>query len=415
METNNKSIMGWVLVFFFTLVMAVMTYNLVLFPAFAVGTMKLYGIGQAGLTTLASVTAAVAVFTGIFFGRMVDLKGSRKIITTFLTIGIVLFFARAFVTYYPVVLLLTFLASASVSVCQVAAPKVLDTWFPKEKVGSVVIFQVAGAGIGSSIGFALGAILSLKIALISIAVLYVILLVYWLAVGKEGPYKSKVPTEETTESTGGTKEVLKSSYLWFITIAYSLGVTATLLINTYVVNAFISKGLEPAGAAMIGSILNLALLVGGFFASFLVAKVQRFNLLTFVAFILGSGIQLIAWFTPLGVHTWVLMGIGGLVLGGCLGLSVGRIPLIPMTGQFSHELIGTASGAVEAIKGIISFILPVGVAIIFGTNFNAIFIVFFLVCVLGTIAGSFLVPELGEKGRIFKEFQSKIPAKGAMD
>lgn len=413
MEPNQKTGTGWLMVLFFTLFMAFMTYNLILFPAHAVDTMTTYGVGQAALTTLTSVASVVGVFTGILFGRILDTKGPRKTIMIFLAIGIVLFFARAFIVNYPLLIALTFLASACVGVCQVAAPKVLDTWFPKEKVGSMVSFQVAGAGIGSAGGFALGAVISLHTALLSVAIIYLLLLLFWVAIGKEGPYKAEAAALAGVP-TGGTKAVLKSSYLWLITIAYSLGVTATLLINTYLVNAFIAKGLPVAGAAMMGSVLNLALLAGGFLASFIVAKTRRFNPLLIIVLIVGAGLELVAWFTPLGATTWVFMAAGGLVLGGCLGLCVGRVPLIPMTGQFSSELIGTATGAVETIKGIISFILPIVVATICGTNFNAIFIIFFVACVVAAITGAVLVPELGEKGKVFKEFQTKIQGKAVV-
>jgi hypothetical protein len=50
---------------FFTLFMAVMTFNLLVFPACAVDTMDAYGIGQAGLTTLASVTSVVGLLAGV--------------------------------------------------------------------------------------------------------------------------------------------------------------------------------------------------------------------------------------------------------------------------------------------------------------------------------------------------------------
>ncbi len=405
MEPNQKSGTRWLLVLFFTLFMAVMTYNLIVFPAFAVDTMKTYGVGQTALTTLASVTSVVGVFTGLLFGRLLDTKGPRKVIMTFMAIGIVLFFGRAFVTAYPIIVVLTFLASACVGVCQIAAPKVLDTWFPKEEVGPAVSFQAAGAGIGSAGGFALGAVITLHQALLSIGALYVILWLLWIAVGKEGPYKVTA-SKAANVSAGGTKVVLKSSYLWLLIIALSLGVTSTLLINTYMVNAFIAKGLAPTGASMMATVLNLSLLASGFIASFAVAKIQRYNPLIIFTLIVGAGLELIAWFTPLGTSTWILMAAGGLILGGNLGLSTGRIPLIAMTGQFSAELIGTAAGTVEMIKGIISFVLPIFVAIIFGKNFNAIFITFFIFCIIATIAGALLIPELGQKGKVFKEFQA---------
>lgn len=78
-----------------------------------------------------------------------------------------------------------------------------------------------------------------------------------------------------------------------------------------------------------------------------------------------------------------------------------------MTGDFGPESIGAASGFNETIKGIIAFVLPILVANALGTNFNGIFIVFAVCCVICTLCGSVMVPELGEKGKLFQEMQKK--------
>ena len=56
------------IVAFFTLFMAIMTFNLIVFPACALSTMEVLGVGQAELTTLTSVTSVVGVFGGIIVG-----------------------------------------------------------------------------------------------------------------------------------------------------------------------------------------------------------------------------------------------------------------------------------------------------------------------------------------------------------
>ena len=194
--SNSKSTgSAWIVVIFFTLFMAVMTYNLIIFPACAVDTMAVFGIGQAELTTLSSVTSVVGVFAGILFGRMLDTKDVRKSIMLFMAIGVVLFFIRAFVSAYIPVMILTFLASLSIGICQVAGPKVVGTWFPPEKVGTAMSFLTAGAGIGSAGGFALGAILGIHNGLLSVGIAYLVLLIFWVAIGREGPYKVVIPPE----------------------------------------------------------------------------------------------------------------------------------------------------------------------------------------------------------------------------
>lgn len=396
---NQVSGRAWVITAFFTLFMAVMTFNLIVFPACAGDTMEAYGIGQAGLTTLASVTSVVGLFAGIIFGPLLDRFGSRKTITIAMLIGIVLFFVRAFVTSYVLVVVFTFLASFFVGVCQVAAAKVLDTWFAKDKVSVAFAFQAAGAGIGSASVFVVGAALGLHNSLLLVAIAYTVLWVSWIIIGKDGPVAANA--EKTPK--GGIAEVYKSSYVWLLSIACSCAVASTLLINTYCINAFLSKGLDPAGAAMMGTVINLSLLVGGYFGTFLMGVIKRYNVVTLICFAGGALGYLLSWFTPLGINTWVFMVIGGLIMGGAIGLCSGRIPLVPLTGQFPQEYIGTASGALETIKGVLTFVFPIVIANLFQTNYNAIFITFGVLCVIGVITGGLMVPELGPKGKLQME------------
>ena len=314
-------------------------------------------------------------------------------------IGIVLFFVRAFVTSYVLVVVFTFLASFFVGVCQVAAAKVLDTWFAKDKVSVAFAFQAAGAGIGSASVFVVGAALGLHNSLLLVAIAYTVLWVSWIIIGKDGPVAANA--EKTPK--GGIAEVYKSSYVWLLSIACSCAVASTLLINTYCINAFLSKGLDPAGAAMMGTVINLSLLVGGYFGTFLMGVIKRYNVVTLICFAGGALGYLLSWFTPLGINTWVFMVIGGLIMGGAIGLCSGRIPLVPLTGQFPQEYIGTASGALETIKGVLTFVFPIVIANLFQTNYNAIFITFGVLCVIGVITGGLMVPELGPKGKLQME------------
>jgi NNP family nitrate/nitrite transporter-like MFS transporter len=404
MGKNQRSLThAWAVVAFFTLFMASMTYNLIVYPACAVTAMDVFGIGQAELTTLASVTSVVGVFTGIIFGRMLDTRDVRKSIILFMAAGTILFFIRAFIFVYIVTLVLTFLASFCTGICQVAAPKVLATWFPPEEVGTVSSLFVAGSGLGSAGGFVIGAALGIKGALMSVAVIFAVLVIFWIVIGQEGPYKQAAAPGGEAVVQEKASAVYKSKNLWLIIAAYSMAMTASLTMNSYVVNAFISKGLSPTEATGAGTVLNMCLLVGGFLMTAILGKVKRFNPLMEASMAGGGICVLAAWFLPVSSFTFVLLGLGGLFFGGSLGLCVGRIPLVPLTGDFSQALIGTATGFAETVKGLISFILPIVLAYTFGTNFNGIFIMYGICCAIAFLCGGLLIPELGENGKLFQQ------------
>jgi len=387
------------IVIFFTLFMAVMTFNLVVYPACALGTMKIYGIEQAGLTTLSSVTSVVGLLAGLVFGPLIDKKGSRNVILISLIIGIVLFFVRAFVTMYFLAIVLTFLASFFISVCQVAASKVLDTWFSKESVGVAIAFQAGGAGIGSASAFFIASAIGLRNSLLLIGGACTVLLILWIIVGKDGP----VAVQNAVVPKDGVAKVYKSSYVWLISVAYACCVSGTLLINTYCINAFLAKGMSPESAALMGTAINLSLFVGAYLGTLFMSIVKRYNLVLAICLIGGAIGYIGSWLVPLGTATWVFMIFGGLIMGGSILMCVSRTPLIPLTGQFPQECLGTAAGALEMIKGVISFILPIVVASIFQTNFDAIFITFGILCLVAFITGCVLVPEVGPKGKLYKK------------
>lgn len=397
MET--KSTNRFLLVVFFSLFMVIMTFNLILYPANALQTMEIYGVGQAELTTLASVTSVVGLFAGFIFGPLIDKMGSRKVVTIGMLIGVICFVARIFILTYVAGLVLTFLASFFIGVCQVAAPKVLDTWYTKDQVGTAVAVQAAAAGLGSAVVFTVANIVGLVGCMWIVAGLYAVLFLIWLAIGKDGPIK----VEAEAAPAGAMATVYKSKSVWLVAIAYSCCVGGTMLINTYCINAFIAKGLDPAMAGTMGTVINLGLFFGGYLCTFVMSKVQRYNVMLAICVIGGAIGYLGAWFLPLGPQTWVLMLVGCLIQGGGIMMCVGRIPLIPLTGEYPRECIGTASGAMETIKGVITFVLPIAIATAFGTNFNAIFISFGVIAVVGLVTGCLLVPEVGPNGKLAKE------------
>ncbi|MCD8018290.1 MAG: MFS transporter [Clostridiales bacterium] len=381
-----------------------MSLNVLVFAACATEAMELYGLEQAQLTTISSVASVVSVFGGILFGRMLDEGSVRKSMTLFLALGTALFFVRACVSGYAAILVLTFVASLCANICLVAGPKVTATWFPREKSGAATAFVFSAAGIGFAIAFTIGAIFGLKKTLFIIAFIYLALLIFWVTVGKEGPYKeTNWDEDEANPSKTGEKiskaNVYKSPNLWKITFAYSMVVTSSTLINTYMINSFVSKGLGSVQASAMGTLLNVGLVVGGYVTTSVLAVVKRFNPLLLIC-MLGSMVFVLAgWFLPIGTITWICVGMGGLIFGGALGLCVGRVPLIPQTGDFGVDSIGTASGFNETVKGLVSFLLPIVVANVFGTNYNAIFIVFAICCVLAALVGAIMMPELGENGK----------------
>jgi len=395
--TPSITARSWLNVIFLMVFTALITCNMLVYAACTVSTFKVFGIGVKQLTLLASVTSLIGVFTGIVFGRMLDVKNVKNCVTLFLAIGAVAFIIRAFVYVYEVTLVLQFVGAFCVGICQVGAPKIVSSWFPPEKVGFATQVLLAGAGIGPVVIFAVAPQLGIKGSLLAVAIAFVCLLIFWIVACGEGPFKTdsaeKLPKEEF-------KKVYKSPTLWKLIITYSVSITAFTIINTYLISAFLYKGLNELSASVMGTVLNLALLIGGYIAAAVLGAVKRYKPIVIAAEIGTILFVLLAWFMPLGTQTWIFAVLTGLFFGGSTQLQVSRIPMIPTTGEFSPMLISTANGFTETIKGIIAFVTPSIIAFVCGTNYDAIFIVFAVLCLVIIIFGGLKIPELGEKAAI---------------
>lgn len=395
----------WGMLLFLTVYMVLFSWNIVLYPACAVSTTAVLGIGQVQLTTLSSITSLVGAFAGIIFGRIIDTYNLKRSITTCMIIGTLLMFVRAFTLSYMPALVVTFIGSFFIGIVQIALPKIVSTWFPPEQIGTATSFTIAGAGIGSAGGFAIGAAFDIHHALLVFASLCLVLLIYWVIAGGEGPYKHMESAEQQKHSF---RSVLRSKNLWLIIVAYCLVVTASMTLNSYIINAFISKNMSPVTASIIGTTFNISIMIGSFMMTGLLFLIKRFNPLMILSVVGGGLFALLAWFLPIGSATWVCIVFGGLFMGGALGFCVARVPLIPMTGDFTMDLIGTANGFMETIKGIVCFVVPTTIAHILNTNYDGVFIFYGACCLLIVLFGALLVPELGMKGKLFQNNTNNV-------
>ena len=393
----------WMIVAFFSLFMASFGVNLAVFGACAPDTIQTYGIDQAGLTLLGSVTSCVSLFAGLLFGPAIDRIGSRRVVLIALVLATVSFFVRAFVASFALVIVMTFIASFFAGACQVAAPKVLATWFTREKVSVVTSVQAAFGGVGSMAVFALGGLVGVRPLLIALGVIYIVLFLFWLVVGGEGP----VAVVARQQPKGALKQVYTSKYLWFLGVAYGFSVAAALILNAYLIMAFTAKGLAPAQASLLGTCVAFCQFAGGILGSVLMGVLKRYNVCAWLFFGGSAIFALLGWFLPFGVQTWVCVLLCALSMGNLMGVCLGRVALLPLTGTVAPESVGTASGAMEILKGVFTLAGPVAVSAVFGSNYSAVFIAFAVVCLVGGVCAGSLVPELGPNGKLQREAASK--------
>ena len=396
----QKSSYRWAVLFILVLGTAVLNFSNLIFASRPTDVMAQFNMTQGQLTAISTVGQLPGAFFSIWLGHMFDKKGVRFLPGILLALAAACQIWRIFATDYVSLFIITFLAGTFFLPTQILPGKLLGVWFPREEMGTAMGIYGAAAGVGTTLAFAFGNMFSsISSAFTFIAIGYVIEAVLWFAIAKM-PAEA-VPAGPAPEAPKGSyKNVFKSKNMWLLMLCGGLSVGAALLLNSYLVNAFLAKGMDPASASSVATTLNICLVIGGVLSGIVVSKVGRYNVPYIVICVGGAILYYIAYMIPVSALTYVLIAIGGIVVSGSIGVNMARIPLLPLTGEFGMEDVGIAGGMNNTAVGIFAFVLPTIVATFVGGNYTVIFTMMAIFLVIIAIIGGVLMPELGEKGKL---------------
>ena len=395
-----KSSYRWAILFILVFGTAMLNFSNLIFASRPTDVMTQFNMTQTQLTAISTVGQLPGAFFSVWLGRMVDKKGVRMRPGMLLALAAACQIWRCFAADFVSLFIITFLAGAFFLPTQVLQGKMLGAWFSREEMGTAMGIYGAAAGVGTTLAFALGGLFpTIRIAFIVIAIGYVLEAVLWFIVTKmPNDAASAGPAPE--QPKGSLRHVITSKSMWRVTICGGLSVGAALLLNSYLVNAFLAKGMEPAAASTIATLLNVCLLIGSVLSGIVVSKVGRYNIPYIVICVGGAALYYLAYMLPISALTYVLVAAGGIIVAGSIGVNMARIPLVPLTGDFGPEDVGSAGGMNNTAVGICGFLLPVIVANFVGDNYTMIFTLMAIFLVIIAIVGGVLLPELGEKGKL---------------
>lgn len=395
----QKSSYRWAILFILVFGTAMLNFSNLIFASRPTDVMAQFNMTQAQLTAISTVGQLPGAFFSVWLGHMVDKKGVRMLPGVLLALAAACQIWRCFAADYISLFIITFLAGAFFLPTQILQGKLLGVWFPREEMGTAMGIYGAAAGLGTTLAFALGGFFpNIRTAFMVIAVGYVLEAVLWFAVVKMPAGAQGGPAPEMPK--GNLKNVFRSKNMWLLMICGGLSVGAALLLNSYLINAFIAKGMDPMAASGVATLLNVCLLIGGVLSGIVVSKVGRYNLPYIVICVGGAVLYYLAYMLPIGPITYVLVAVGGIIVSGSIGVNMARIPLLPLTGEFGPEDVGAAGGMNNTAVGICAFAIPVLIASFVGDNYTMIFTLMAIFLVVIAIVGGILMPELGEKGKL---------------
>lgn len=395
--TVNKSPIRYALVALMFCALTLNGFTLMVFSARAVDVMTTYHMSQAQLTSISGVANLGGFFFSILFGWLADRYGVRKFPALVFGLSAAVAILRLGANSYWSLWILTFIASSLFLPAAMLAPKLFSSYFEPREMASVMGVYAAGAGMGTTLAFAIAPLMpSTRAALGLIAAGQVIVFIAWLALVHD-PEGS--PADRDAPAPNILK-VLKSPTMIKVMLCGGLSTGCFILINSYAVTCMLGKGMSASAASLTATLMNLCLLAGSIVSGFIVDRIGKYNLPYLVICAVGGiGYVLTYWFLPAGAPTTACMALFSLISAGSIGVNMGRINLIPLTGEFGPELNGAAGGMNQTAAGLFGWLLPVIVASIFGDNYVGMFS---CSAVLFTCLGVFglCIPELGNKGKL---------------
>lgn len=415
----------WAVLFLMVFGAAMLNFSNMVFSARSVDVMAQFNMDQAQLTAISGIGVLPGALFSIVLGSFFDKRGPRSIRYA----GAVLLFLaaacqvwRVFAGSYVELFVITFLSGTFFLPTQVLPAKMIESWFERAEMGTAMGVYGAAAGIGITCAFAVGALFpTTTMALAFCAGGYVVVALYWLfaaklpdaddpdgqvrsrgagAPGQEGRVPEGQVSATATAPQVSVKAVLRSKNMWLVMICGGLAAGAPLLYNSYIINAFIDKGMDLSLTSVIGVIFNIGLVVGAIVTGFIVSKAGRYNRVYTVFPLVSAAALAASYFLPLGPQTYVLTVVGALFAACTLSVNMARIGLIPLTGDFGPENIGIAGGMNNTAMGVCMFVLPTISAVALGNNYVGVFITLAAFFAIMSICGGILLPELGEKGEL---------------
>lgn len=399
---QHSSAYKWTVLAILMVGTAILYYSNMIFAVRAPDTMAKFAINEGQLAAISTIGCLPGAFLSVVVGRVLDRKGVKLFTAAGLILTVACMVWRIFAHTYIELMLATVLIGAFLLPITIVGPKMVGGLFRPDEMPLAMGFFGAAGGLGTTLAFATGNVYpSLEAAFTGVSILGGVLLLAWLLVVREPAGDAGAPAPGAPVK-GSLGKVLKSANMWKVMFCSGFAVGSSILINTYLTQAFSANGASVGMASSIGTVLNLCLIIGGILSGAVIGKVGKINVPYAFICIVGGAFYLLAYLLPISGFTYVLVALGGLVCSGSVGVSFTRIPLLPLTGDFDEASIGTATGMNQTAVGVMSFLVPTVIASLAGSNYTMVFILAYAFLVMCGIVGM-LIPELGEKGALARK------------
>lgn len=403
-DTNKKY--GYVMLVILMLGTAVLYYSNLIFTV-RMDTLQVFHMSPVQLAAISTIGGVPGAVLSIWVGNMLDRTEVKRFVGISMALVVLCMVIRVFMTSYIGLLVTTVLIGTFLLPIIIVGPKMLGELFAPEDIPFAMGCYGAAGGMGTTLAFATGSLYpSVQAALAGVAVVGAIVLAGWIVFCKKT--KKKDDSMAGQMPKGAFIRVVKSTALWKTMLCGGFAVGSSIIINTSLVYGFMERGFD---ASLLGTVLNISLIIGGIVSGIVLGKIGRFNVPYLFMCIVGGGLYLAGWSVEPGALSYILFALAGLIASATVGVNFTRVPLLYMTKQFDAEMTGAASGMLQTALGIFQFVVPTAATAFAatadgGTDYTLKFMMAFAALAIAGILGMF-IPELGVKGKLAQSMEKK--------
>lgn len=389
----------WAILALVFLVHCVLNGAILVVAGMAAAVMPAFGIGPSEFALVASVPFLAGFVFGIPSGAWADRTSIRLVMSVGLAVATAGAVGRVFATDFASLFIWSFVMGFALAALNANSAKLLRLWFPGRLMGFAMGVYVAGATIGSAVAIGIGpSVPSIQTGFWAVAALMAFVTILWVLFAKRHPDGEGSVAEPVIAHLGA---VLKCRNLWIASVLMFFILGLSLVENSFMsVGLNLGKGVEANEAALLTSLTNVSVSLGGFFLPVLAARIGRMRPCLMGTAIAAGALVLAGWFLPFSLVSYGIFFVQGVMMGGLIPLAKTLPALLP---DIKPEHMGAAGGVQSMFQNLGAFVVPsylvtplaVALAPSFGDNeYTVIFIGAACICVIIAFVAMFL-PETG--------------------
>lgn len=321
--------------------------------------MPMFQMDIAQFSMLFSSAMIPGILLGLPSGLLCDRFGAKACIGIAGIISLLGIVARIFVTSFPTLLICMLISGFVASFLNSNIAKIMGSWFPPEKIGTMIGIAIAGSTASMAVAMGTTAMLpGIKTAFTIAAVLSGVVMVLWFLLFKNKPKNVEENTDQLPQVS--MKECLfklvKIRHIWVAGLAIGFILATSMCLSTFLPTALqTSRGLSAAAAGAVSSAIMFGNLAGAVIGPIICAKIGRMKPFLIVSCILGGLGAAFSWLAPAGVVMIVALFFTGFIISGAISQLL-SVPV--MLKEVGPVYAGTAGGLVGTLQLIVGVGVP---------------------------------------------------------